>query len=215
MFLYFFLHLSKEANCQIIQPLGFYSSRKIEFVTDKFQKNVDDKHYFYEYNSSELILCYYPLQEGLNCGYFTVNGETIYIDSTFDKNNSCDFDYGSFKLFKIIDGKNNIYILNTIVNGSGNATRKMFHNCFIINENKFLKFVPLWGVYSNEECFGDFNNDGKLDFLEIRYNEFDPFYKLSLYTMNEDFVFIRDENFKLEFERTIKNDKTIIQFIKK
>lgn len=176
-------------HCQVAELLGLTWANKLEFISDKLNKRVENNSYFYECDSKEISLCYYPQQDGVECGYFVVNDEIIAIIDKFESNLACDFDYGSIKLYKTTIGKESIYILNSIINGSGTATRKVYHNLFVFRENKFLKYIPLWGIFSDENNFGDFNNDGKLDFLEVRYNKFDPNYKLTFTTLKEDLFF--------------------------
>lgn len=76
-----------------------------------------------------------------------------------------------------------------------------------------IKYVALWGVFSNDQNFGDFNNDGKLDFLEVRYNKFDPHYKLTMKSLSKDYVFETIKDKYIDFKRTIDNGIVIINSI--
>lgn len=49
------------------------SEYKLEFVTDKFIKFIDNNIYYYECNSGDFNLCYYPQQDGVECGFFKIN----------------------------------------------------------------------------------------------------------------------------------------------
>ena len=91
--------------------------------------------------------------------------------------------------------------------GSGTTTRNVYCNLFDITDPLEVQFFPLWSIYGSSHCFGDYNADGKIDFLEIRYDpeaKSTDIFKLTLTTLDMK-EFRREEDkyiiFRREYQR--------------
>ena len=166
---------------------------------------------YYDFSNPAYDFCYYPNQEGLNCGYFIVNGVSIFVEGKYPFDLGCDFDYGSFELFTITVGGKKYLALVCIRYGSGSTTRNVYCNLFDTSTNKEVSFIPLWSLYGSGKCFGDFNSDGVIDFLEIRYDansKDNNTFRVTLATLN-DFGEMQKTNSYLTFRREYSDDGTI------
>lgn len=158
---------------------------------------------YYDFSNAKYDFCYYPKQTGIDCGYFILNGELIVLKDKYPNDLGCDLDYGSFELSEINLGDKQYLIITGIRYGSGTTTRHVY--CILIDlaQSIRVKYFPLWSLYGSKRCFGDFNADGKIDFLEIRY---DPHYRnpdifrLTFSTLEHD-VFVKDESKYISFKR--------------
>lgn len=199
---------------QLVETLKLPSDLKFTKVEGLFVKkecSQDGKKYeCYEFNIPNMSLSYYPLQIGLDCGYFVVN-ENKFIPNS--NKLSCDLDYGSFEVYKLELRSNQFILVNAIGNVSGTATRRVFNNLFKISLNDVV-FFPLTSIYGDETNFGDFNSDGELDYLETSYDKFDPDYKTVFSTMSKD-QFIKDKTKYIKLTRMVKGKKIKVKIIDK
>ena len=126
---------------------------------------------YYKFSKSKIDFCYYPKQASINCGYFRLFGKVIAVNDKFENNLGCDLDYGSFEFYSYTLNKRNYFIVNAVRYGSGTTTRFIYCNLFDITDKKNIIYYPLSSIYGSGLSFGDYNNDNKIDFLEIRYNK--------------------------------------------
>jgi len=127
---------------------------------------------FYKFSNSTFPVKYYPPQKDVDCGYFELYNQKYTIKGKFKeyKKFGCDLDEYSFKIFKITLSKKTYFIITSIAWTSGTGTRNVFCNLFDVTNKEKPIYYPLWSMYGSNLCFGDYNNDGNLDFLEIRYD---------------------------------------------
>ena len=124
----------------------------------------------YSFSNPRYDFCYYPKQSGIDCGYFSIDTHLLYVADKYPHDLGCDLDYGSFELSNLKIGEKEYLILSSIRYGSGTTTRYVCCNLFDITIKDEIQFFPLWSMYGSSSCFGDYNADGKLDFLQIRYD---------------------------------------------
>lgn len=124
----------------------------------------------FTFSNPRYDFCYYPKQPGIDCGYFSIGAKLIYVADKYPYNKGCDFDYGSFRLSELKIEEKQYLILTCISYGSGTTTRYVYCNLFDVSRKGEVQFFPLWSMYGSGLCFGDYNADGKIDFLQIRYD---------------------------------------------
>ncbi len=128
-----------QAKSQLIQTLNLHSSINFSKIEGEFTKKHDISngidHECYEFNSITIALSYYPIQNGINCGYFVLNDNKFEPNSTLNKL-ACDLDYGSFEVFKLEYQNCTFILLNAIGNVGGSATRRVFNNLFRVSDKK-------------------------------------------------------------------------------
>ncbi|MBZ5858571.1 hypothetical protein [Flavihumibacter profundi] len=122
---------------------------------------------YYKFSKSKIDFCYYPKQANVSCGYFKLFGKVFVTNDRPGFNPSCDLDYGSFELFGFILNNKNYLILNAIRYGSGTTTSFVYCNLFDITNKDDINYCLLSSIYGSGLSFGDYNNDNKIDFLEI------------------------------------------------
>ncbi len=83
---------------------------------------------------------------------------------------ACNLDVTSFEIFRFTFGRKEYLLIKSIKAGSGEVTTYIIFHLFDITNLKKIEYYPLWSKYGSISCFGDFNHDGKLDFLRIRDN---------------------------------------------
>lgn len=179
------------------------------YLRNENQNGKDIK--YYDFSSADYDFCYYPKQQGLNCGYFVVNGIPIIIEGKYPFDLGCDLDYGSFELFNITVNTKKYLALICIRYGSGSTTKNVYCNLFDVSMKGEVAFLPLWSLYGSGKCFGDFNSDGIIDFLEIRYDansKDNNIFRVNLLTLN-DIGLMQKTNSYLTFRREYSNDGTI------
>ncbi|MBK8390831.1 MAG: hypothetical protein IPL23_16775 [Saprospiraceae bacterium] len=207
------LGYSSYAHSQLIESLDLRSAvlfTKIEGnFTKKYATQNDAKYECYEFNSSHLALAYIPIQKEIDCGYFEINEQIFYTENKL----ACDLDYGSFSVYKLNLNSDEFILLNSIANVSGTASRRVFNNLFLLNSNG-IKYFPLTSIYGSERNFGDFNSDGKLDYLETSYNQFDPIYK-TVFTSLDNYEFKKDQNKYIIFEKILLCNKISTKIMEK
>ncbi len=170
----------------------------------------ESKIEYYKFSNSKIDICYYPKQKYIECGFFKLFGQAIYLNDKFENYSGCDLDYGSFEIYSYsIDNKSYIF-LNANRFGSGTTTRFIYSNLFDISDKKNILYYPLYSIYGSGLSFGDYNGDKKIDFLEIGYkkdsNSSNDF-RLVLKTLDEQKrVFSLVENKYVDFRRLYKND---------
>ena len=165
---------------------GVYSFEK-DFATDG---DVDLECFFL--SESGIDIAYYPKQKGVKCGYFEINEFCFLVDGKFIFKNGyhagCDLDYGSFKVFEMNFKAKKYLLITSINNGSGTSTRYVYCHLFDVSDLDSITYFPLWSIYGSYACFGDFNQDGFLDFLRIRNesNMGDGYFRATLSTLYRD-----------------------------
>lgn len=205
-----------DAVCQydfIIKSLNLNSNNNPTLIEGLFEKKLESskqkKIYYYDFSNPNYDFCYYPMQQGISCGYFKVNSQIIEVKNAYPYNLGCDLDYGSFELSEVNFKNNKYLILTSINNGSGSSTRNVFCNLFDITNLAKIIFHPLWSLYGSKQCFGDFDQDNNLDFLEIRYDHEtesnNDNYRITLTSLNKT-EFKRKESKFIVFKREYKKE---------
>lgn len=204
----FIVGISNQTFSQLIESLNLSSALTFNKNKDIFVKKYSNqngkKFECYDLNVLNLDLAYYPVQNGIDCGYFVINEQKISVDFYLNQV-ICDLDYGSFEVYTFKLNSDNFIILNAIGNVSGSATRRVFNNLFKINGDR-ISYFAFSSIYGSENNFGDFNDDGKLDYLETSYDKFDPNYKTVFTTLIND-QFIKDETKYIKFIKIIEGNK--------
>jgi hypothetical protein len=156
--------------------------------------------YGYKFEDEKIDIKYvYSKQEDLNdssCGYFIVYGKKIGVKGLYEEDFACDLDINSFKVFSTFYKNKNYILLTGINNGSGTSTNSVICHLFDVSDVKDIKYYPLWSKNGGENCFGDFNHDGVLDFLKIRSMSEKDVFKITLTSMSDaGFVAFDDNKF--------------------
>ncbi len=161
------------------------------FITDDFipdyKTDGERKKVLYRYSFKLpfiMLQYYYPQPDlGSECGYLMVNNEKIDLKGKFEGNLGCELDVTSFNVYKgSFEGHK--YILLTCINtGSGSSTSAVMCNLFDVTNKSAIKYYPLWSKYGSQFCFGDFNKDGELDFLQSRIQGENDVLRITLLTL--------------------------------
>lgn len=157
----------------IVRSLVTIPSNIPEQILGRFERKTDSlsaaKIEYYRFSNNDF--CYFPKQSKIKCGYFKLFGIVIKTNEKFENNSGCDLDYGSFELFKINIAKKKYLILTSIRYGSGTTTQFVYCHLFDITNRKKIIYYPLSSFYGTFLNFGDYDNDEKIDFLQITYDE--------------------------------------------
>jgi len=139
-------------------------------------------------------------------------------DSAFDRNLlGCDLDYGSFIVYRLdINGKR--FLIITAINfGSGTSTRHVFCNLFDITR-KTIKYYSLESIYGSGACFGDFDDDGHLDFVRMSYDSIDSNndrFLLRLYSLDSVLNRFQRRDRYILFARSYTSNSMHVDIIKR
>jgi hypothetical protein len=204
----------------IISPKCIFKPLKGEFVQGESKIIVKNGEklpvtYSYQFNNKFIQLdFFYPksAKDG-SCSYFKIEGTRINLKSHFEEDFACDLDVTSFNVYQGSFRGRNYLLLTCINNGSGSSTTSVVCNLFDITDRKSIKYYPLWSKYGSSACFGDFNKDGILDFLKIRYfNGKRDNLRIDLTSLQKDsFIVPKDKNFFL----ILKLDNDSVKILKK
>jgi hypothetical protein len=206
------------AFCQILETLDLSSTvqfKRIEgdFIKKNGTQNGSINECFEFINDANIELCYFPVQSDVDCGYFIIKKQK-FGGELYNSKLACDLDYGSFEVFQLnMKSSGKFLLINSIGNVSGTATRRVFSNLFKITETGLVYF-PLMSIYGSANNFGDFNNDGILDYIEVTYDKFDPNFKAIFTTISDD-KFVKDETKFIRFSKVEKNNKWTAKIIEK
>lgn len=131
--------------------------------------NGENVNYMYQFSDSLYIEVWFPFDTNSSkCNYFSISHQQINIEGLFDNDFACELEIASLSVYKT-EFYNKKYLLVTGINsGSGDYTTSVICNLFDIANHKKIIYYPLWSKYGGTSCFGDFNNNGKLDFLKVR-----------------------------------------------
>ena len=132
------------------------------------RKNSNIGSRYYEFTNSSFPVCYY--QPDGDCGYFKLFGKEYTIKGKYEvwEEFGCDLDIETFKAFQLKLNNRNYFLLTSIAVSNGRGTRDVFCQLFDITDKSNVVHYPLWSVYGSSLSFGDYNGDGKVDFLEVR-----------------------------------------------
>ena len=147
-------------------------------VEGSFFDNVSSKdvngekvNYMYTFRDKSIELKYIlPQIDSISdsCDCFVLFNQKFCPSAYIHDLSACELDISSFNLFKGVFNKRTYLLLTAINNGSGKSATLVFCFLFDITNPYEVKFFPLWSKYGGTSCFGDFNNDGKLDFLKVK-----------------------------------------------
>ena len=164
----------------IVGPSSMFKKIESELIpnrTKRLKDSIGEKRVIYSYylNNSFIKLEYsYPQSiKDRSCAYFIIGNSRINLSGRYDHNFACDLDVNSFELYTAEFNEKNYILLTCINTGSGSFATTIICHLFDITNKSDIKYYPLWSKYGSSTCFGDFNNDGKLDFLKIRNIEGD------------------------------------------
>lgn len=142
---------------------------------------------------------FYNIKYGLDiCDCFSVMGKVVIPSKYYNKNeiSACEFDETSLVVYKGFFAKNKYILITGINNGNNYSALNVFCMLFDVTDINCVKFYPLWSKYGGVSCFGDFNNDGKLDFLKVRSGNKKNHLKITLMTLSgEDFNDFDDKHY--------------------
>lgn len=162
------------------------SFKASDFKVGKVNEVIKNVPYKYSFDvlGVKLQYCYPKVGSDSACSYFIVNNQRIEIKGKFEGDFACDLDISSFHVYQgTFKGRR--YILLTCTNtGSGSSTSSVICNLFDLTNLRAIKYYPLWSKYGSKFSFGDFNKDGKLDFLQSRIQGENEVLRISLLTLN-------------------------------
>jgi hypothetical protein len=187
---------------------------KGSFFDNVLSKEVNGEkvNYMYIFSNKSIELKYIlPQIDSISdsCDYFLLFNKKFSPSAYIHDLPACELDINSFKLFKGEFNKRSYILLTAINNGSGKSTTLVFCLLFDITNHQEVKFFPLWSKYGGTSCFGDFNNDGKLDFLKAK--EENNQLKIILMTLDgEEFRKYDDKHYIIA-----KKSKSGVRIIKK
>lgn len=176
----------------VIKKSNIFNPLKGSFIVNRVKTKIVNGEsrkltysYLFKNQSLKLEYCYPESKSDNGCSYFLLNGYRVNLKGNFESDFACDLDVTSFNMYKG-QYKGKKYILLTgINNGSGSSTSSIICILFDITNKGGIKYYPLWSKYGGKECFGDFNNDGVLDFLKVRNEGDDTTLKLTLMSLNK------------------------------
>lgn len=196
----------------VVESLNVHSEISPTPIEGEFKKStekqVGQEIMYYAFSNINYDFCYYPKQPGIDCGYFSIGTHLIYLDNKYPHNLGCDLDYGSFNLAKLEMGERQYLVLTSIRYGSGTTTRYVYCNLFDVSHKNEIQFFPLWSMYGSSHCFGDYNDDGMIDFLQIRYDpeaKDNDIFRLTFSTIDGQ-EFKMDEERYIIFRREYQNE---------
>lgn len=136
---------------------------------------------------------YYSPTETIDCGYFELFSQSYPIKGKYSEwqKFGCNLDVTTLRAFKLKIQDSEYVIITSIAESNGKGTRDVFLQLFDVSRNQPITH-PLWSIYASHLSFGDYNNDGRLDFLETRYerkaNDDDTF-RTTFKTLSDRHVF--------------------------
>lgn len=198
--------LNKKSNITVKVIKGDFLREKVS------QNNREIEHL--KFSNLLYNIAYTPSQSNIECGYFTINKQRFDLKNSSLINPSCDLDDKSFELYQIKLRRKKYLLLTCVGNVSGNATRRVFCNLFNITSEKSIKFYPLYALCGSSLNFNDFNSDGNLDFLQIRYNKFDPNYIITFTSLKGN-SFIEDTTKFIKIQKVIDSGNIKFKILKK
>lgn len=158
---------------RIQKQSSFFRLVKGSFFDIVSSKNVDGErvNYMYTFSDKSIKMSYVLSQANSisdSCDYFLLFNKKFCPSEYIHDLPACELDINSFRLFKGVYNKHTYLLLTAINNGSGKSSTFVFCFLFDITDYNAIISYPLWSKYGGTSCFGDFNNDGKLDFLKVR-----------------------------------------------
>ena len=152
--------------------------------------NGDNKKVPYKYSFSmpgiKLEYCYPQTTSDGSCSYFIINNQRIDIKGKYESDFACDLDISSFNVYQG-SFKGHKYVLLTCTNtGSGSSSSSVICNLFDVTNKGAIRYYPLWSKYGSQFSFGDYNKDGKLDFLQSRIQGTNDVLRITLLTLKAD-----------------------------
>jgi len=150
---------------------------------------------YYTFSSADFPITYYQPFNG--CGYFKLFGKNYILENRFNiEKFGCEMDELTFKVFHLRIATRNYFLVTSIAESNGRGTRNVFCELFDVTDPRDVLFYPLWSLYGSRYYFGDYNGDGKLDFLEVRYDRTklrdDDTFKIQLQTLSGDWKTFTD-----------------------
>lgn len=203
---------------KIIKSKLIFKTLPGSFIAEKYKLFISTGDstllpYGYIFSDTSIKIEYYnPINNAdSGCSYFVVNDQRINLKDHFRDNFACDLDMTSFKVYKG-EYKGHKYILLTCINnGSGSSTSDVICNLFDVTYSKKITYYPLWSKYGSASSFGDFNNDGHLDFLQSRIQGHNYLLKLTLLSLKNGKFFPYNRSYYI----LIKKNNQNLEIVKK
>lgn len=146
--------------------------------------------FYYEFSNASFPICYYPPVASQDCGYFELFSRQYQVKGKYQEweGYGCELDGETLRAYQLKVRDRNYVILTSIAESNGKGTRNVFCQLFNVDQ-KDITHYPLWSIYGSKLSFGDYNDDGKLDFLETRYEQNakdDNTFRVTLKTLSGD-----------------------------
>ncbi len=155
-----------KSDLKFQKQMGVFEPKEFETIDN--QKIA----YLFRFSNKLISIAYrQPKQSELSdtaCGYFEINNSVVKMAGLFPDDFACEIDINSINVYTT-QFHNKKYLLITAINkGSGLSASTIVMNLFDITNPSVILYYPLWSIYGNPSCFGDYNKDGVLDFLQVR-----------------------------------------------
>lgn len=135
-------------------------------------ENISSKEYNdvrrYRFKNKNVTLTYIENNYSSECDSFIVYGKRFGVEGKFEDNLACNLDVTSLRVFSFFFKGRKYILVESIKKASGIASSYIIFHLFDVTNKSNIVYFPAWSVYGSKSCFGDFNNDGILDFLAIR-----------------------------------------------
>ncbi|MCC9064129.1 hypothetical protein [Flavobacterium piscisymbiosum] len=168
-------HLEYKEPYKEYSPFINASTKKMEFILSydgSIKISFSNGQYFWFGENYKWLTPKIKVSDSLDYQFYNMG--------SFKKMNNRSVIHGG----QILKFKNKIYLLFFISNGMW-----WIHHLFDITDEKSIKYCILNSIYGLEDCYGDFNNDGKLDFKQkyayLRNSEDKSQDKYKVYTLPE------------------------------
>jgi hypothetical protein len=181
------------------------------------ERTIDSMHVISaKINGHDVKCCLYDTHSKGKSSYFLIDEQKLETAKVFDGLPTEDLCDRFFKVYTCNFQHRKYLLILTNYSDNHLCQYDVLCNLFDVTDKLHIMYFPLWSVYGGARCFGDFNHDGKLDFLKIRRIEGNDFRcKITLITLeNEKFqpldqdkhfiIFEFPENLKFKYRRLQK-----------
>ena len=183
---------------------GLFKELRGEFKPILYEGVVNETNtlpYVFAFSNRELPINFYRTRESeltdTSCNYFVINRQQIVLKGKFVRDFACDMDVSSFKVYNATLNSRKYLLISGITSGSGVAGTTVILLLFDVTDLNSIKYFPLWTKFGDALSFSDFNNDGNLDFIDIKpYQDRDHF-KANFTTLRGDKFITIEGSFKV------------------
>jgi hypothetical protein len=180
-------------------------------LTSKIDSQNIRKTIWYAHDSN-LVFRFYSAGKSIKCNYWWVNGKVITVPNVIKGAPGCELDITSFEAYKLRFNSRKYVIVTCINSGSGNYSRLVYCNLFDVTNPSTIRYNCMVSEYGSEKCFGDFNEDGILDFLAIKKGPKNPnLFVANLYSLSpSNGAFVLQKKNYLKFQRSYDRNNQLI-----